>query len=73
VPEGIHLEFLPSHSAELQPSEGLWPLSNEVVANHYFEEIDEMEETLVNRCVALGEQPDLIRPHLRYHLWPNAA
>ena len=28
VPEGIHLEFLPSHSPELQPSERLWPLSN---------------------------------------------
>jgi len=33
VPEGIHLEFLPSHSPELQPSERLWPLSNEGVAN----------------------------------------
>ena len=27
VPEGIHLEFLPSNSPELQPSERLWPLS----------------------------------------------
>jgi hypothetical protein len=26
VPEGIHLEFLPSHSPELQPTERLWPL-----------------------------------------------
>jgi hypothetical protein len=26
VPEGIHLEFLPSHSPELQPSERLWAL-----------------------------------------------
>ena len=31
VPEGIHLEFLPSYSPELQPSERLWPLSNEGV------------------------------------------
>ena len=73
VPEGIHLEFLPSHSPELQPSERLWPLSNEGVANRQFEEIEEMEETLANRCVALGEQPDLIRSYLRYHWWPNAA
>ena len=65
VPEGIHLEFLPSHSPELQPSERLWPLSNEGVANRHFEEIEEMEETLANRCVALGEQPDLIRSYLR--------
>lgn len=29
LPEGIHLEFLPSGSPELQPAERLWPLSNE--------------------------------------------
>jgi transposase len=32
VPEGIHLEFLPSGSPELQPAERLWPLTNEAVA-----------------------------------------
>jgi transposase len=25
IPEGIHLEFLPSGSPELQPAERLWP------------------------------------------------
>jgi transposase len=73
VPEGIHLEFLPSHSPELQPSERLWPLSNEGVANRYFEEIEELEETLVERCVALGDQREVIRSYIRYHWWPNAA
>ncbi len=29
VPEGIHLEFLPSRSPELQPAERQWPLTNE--------------------------------------------
>jgi hypothetical protein len=33
VPESLHLEFLPSHSPELQPAERLWPLSNEGEAN----------------------------------------
>jgi len=33
VPEGIHLEYLPSGSPELRPSERLWPLTNEAVAN----------------------------------------
>ena len=61
VPEGIHLEFLPSHSPELQPSERLWPLSNEGVANrHHFEEIEELEEALVERCVVLCEQPEVV-------------
>ena len=32
VPEGIHLEFLPSGSPELQPAERLWVLTNEAVA-----------------------------------------
>ena len=73
VPEGIHLEFLPSHSPELQPSERLWPLSNEGVANRHFEGITEQEEALVDRCVALSDQPELIRSYIRYHWWPNAA
>ena len=73
VPEGIHLEFLPPHSPELQPAERLWPLSNEGVANCHFEEIEELEETLGERCVALSEQPDLIRSYIRYHWWPQAA
>ncbi|MCA1729253.1 MAG: IS630 family transposase [Actinobacteria bacterium] len=73
VPEGIHLEFLPSHSPELQPSERLWPLSNEGVANRHFERIEEMEEALIERCVALGDQPEVIRSYTRYQWWPNAA
>jgi transposase len=73
IPEGIHLEFLPPRSPELQPAERLWPLSNEGVANRHFEEIDDLEEALVERCVALGEQPEIIRSYTRYHWWPNVA
>jgi transposase len=46
VPEGIHLEFLPPGSPELQPAERLWPLSNEALAKGLFEEIEEVEQTL---------------------------
>jgi transposase len=73
VPEGVHLEFLPSASPELQPSERLWPLSNEGVANRHFEEIEDLEEALVERCVALCDQPELIRSYTCYHWWPQAA
>ena len=73
VPEGIHLEFLPSHSPELQPAERLWPLSDEAVANRYFEAIEDLQEALVGRCVTLGDRPDLIRSYIRYHWWPEAA
>jgi transposase len=73
VPEGIHLEFLPSGSPELQPAERLWPLTNEAVANRLFAEIEEMEEALVKRCVELVDQAETIRDLTNYHWWPQAA
>jgi transposase len=73
VPEGIHLEFLPARSPELQPAERLWPLANEALANRLFEELDQLEEALVERCGALLEQTELIRSLTLYHWWPDAA
>jgi transposase len=73
VPEGIHLEFLPSSSPELQPAERLWPLTNEAVANRLFEQIGELEDTLMERCVELLEQTEAIRDLTNYHWWPQAA
>jgi transposase len=73
IPEGIHLEFLPSGSAELQPAERLWPLTNEGVANGIFEEIEEIEEALMERCVELHAQSESIRNLTNYHWWPQAA
>lgn len=29
IPQGLHLEFLPSHTPELQTAERLWPVINE--------------------------------------------
>jgi transposase len=73
VPEGLELEFLPSHSPELQPSERLWPLTNEGVANRYFEDIEFLEEALIERCVALCGHSEVIRSYTRYHWWPETA
>jgi len=73
VPEGVHLEFLPSGSPELMPAERLWPLTNEALANRPFEEIEQMEETLVERCVQLLDQAELIRGLTNYHWWPQTA
>ena len=55
VPEGIHLEFMPSHSPELQPAERLWPLTNEAVANQLFQTLDDLEEVLFQREACLTE------------------
>jgi len=73
VPEGIHLEFLPSGSPELQPAERLWPLTNEAVANGIFEAIEEIEEILVERCEQLHDQNEAIRNLTNYHWWPQEA
>lgn len=55
VPEGIHLEFMPSHSPELQPAERLWPLTNEAVASQLFQTLDDLEEVLFQRVACLTE------------------
>jgi len=73
LPEGIHLQFLPTGSPELQPAERLWPLSNEAIANRLFEEISEVEDALVERCVELLDQPRTIRDLTNYHWWPQSA
>ena len=69
VPEEIDLEFLPSSSPELQPSERERERERETVAleqrrlgqNRHFDEIEELEDALVERCVALSNQPEVIR------------
>ncbi len=48
----------------------LWPLTNEIVANHSPHNLDELEELLVYRCQQLLEQHDLIRGLTCYHWWP---
>lgn len=73
LPEGVHLEFVPSGSPELMPAERLWPLTNEAVANGLFGEIEEIEEVLVQRCIELLDQPEAIRDLTNYHWWPQTA
>lgn len=49
------------------PAEGLWPLTNEAVANGLFEETEKVEEALVERCEQLLEQTESIRELTSYH------
>jgi len=41
--------------------------------NRLFEEIEELEEALVERCVQLLDQTQTIRDLTNYHWWPQAA
>lgn len=70
VPEGFHLVFQPSNSTELQPSERLWPLINEALANKLITTLEQLEELLFKRCKTLTALPELIRRHTHFHWWP---
>jgi transposase len=67
VPEGIHVEYLPAYSPELQPAERLWSLVDEPLVNEYFESIEEMEEILAKRCCTLQDMQQDIKNLTNYH------
>ena len=55
------------------PAERLWPLTNEALANRVYEEIEEVEEALVERCLELLDQSEAIGELTNYYWWPQAA
>lgn len=69
IPDGIHLRFQPAYSPELQPSEHLWPLVNEAIANRNFTDLDELEETALERCMTIGADRELVRNTTLFHWW----
>jgi hypothetical protein len=71
APTGLHLLPLPPYAPELQPAERLWPLTNEPLANAHFPTLADLEEALAQRCLALQQQPALIRHHTLFHWWPD--
>lgn len=73
VPEGIDLHFLPPYSPELQPAERLWALTDTVLVNRHFTDLDALEDVLAERCAELIHQPEVIRAHTHFHWWPDAA
>lgn len=73
IPDGIHLFPLPAYSPELQPSERLWPLLREAVANKDPADIDALEELLVHRCRELRSSPETIHANSLFTWWAHAA
>jgi transposase len=69
IPPHVHLVFLPPYSPELQPAEHLWPLVNEVVANRPFENLDDLEDVVLERCMKLRADPNTIHRHTLFHWW----
>ena len=61
IPPSVVLHRLPPCTPELQPAEPLWPLLREAVANEGFDELEEMEPVLVERCRWLIDHPEAVR------------
>jgi hypothetical protein len=71
VPDGIHLVPLPSHTPELQPTERVWPLVRESIANTSLPDLDALEERLAARCRKVAAQPEQIQHLTQFHWWPT--
>lgn len=71
TPEGIRLLYLPPYSPELQPAETLWALVDEPVVNQHIATIEELEEKIAQRCVALANEPEQILSRTGFHWWPQ--
>jgi transposase len=71
VPDGIRLVFQPAHSPELQPAEHLWAFVDAPLVNGYFETIEDLDQAVGQRCVALTHQQEMIRDSTLFHWWPR--
>jgi hypothetical protein len=71
VPEGVHLVHQPPYSPEVQPSERLWTLVDEPIANRAFGSLDELEDILADRCRLLASSPHLIKARAHFAWWPD--
>jgi transposase len=71
LPEGMHVVALPAHTPELQPTERVWPLVREVVANQTLPDLDTLEERLATRCRWLAAQAEQIEHLTHFHWWPS--
>jgi len=70
VPTGIELIDLPPYSPELQPAERLWRLTDKPLVNRTFDDLDQLQNLLDQRCEYLLTQPDLISQETLFHWWP---
>lgn len=73
VPDGIRLVFQPAYSPELQPAEHLWAFVDEPLVNRHFETIEDLDQAVGERCVALSQQQDMICASTLFHWWPRPA
>jgi transposase len=69
VSERITLVSLPAYTPELNPSERVWPLVKEGVANRAHESMDELERKVCSRCQKISAAE--VSARTNYHWWPE--
>ena len=72
APRGVELVFLPPYSPELQPAEHLWALSDKVLFNKTFDDLDQLENVLVAQCENLMASEDVVSRATLFYWWKNA-
>ena len=70
---GEPLHFLPPYSPALQPAARLWPLTNAVLANRHFHDLDDRQPAQAQRCLQRQARPEVIEAHTPFHWWPPSA
>ena len=71
VPEGMRLVFLPPYTPELQPAETLWALIDEPIVNKHVKTINDLDEIVAKRCIALANERETIKNRAGFHWWPK--
>ncbi len=61
VPPGIFFYPLLPYTPQLQPTECVWSLLREAVANQVFDNLDALEDVLVKRCQWLMQHPAIVQ------------
>ena len=73
LPAGLHLEFLPPYTPELQPAERLWALIDEVLANRVVATLDDLLDELSVRCLVVQARTLELARRTCFHWWPRLA
>lgn len=60
IPENIRILKLPAYSPQLQPVECAWPLLRETVANKNFPSLQDLSNSLSERCRYLMSHPEVL-------------
>jgi transposase len=66
VPPNVVLHFLPPCTPELQPTEPLWPLVRESLANRSVGRIDRLKAIVRDRVSYLAGHPDEVQPRVGF-------